>query len=85
MSKGFRGIAPHIRGRVFVLRTLRPQRARGSRRTVLYGMEVTNAHTGKVIASDNCTDLAKLVTLAHEATAAARGAWTFNIKQAALK
>lgn len=68
--------APHIRGRVFVQK-------RGTRPH--YAMEVINARTGAVLASDDCSRLDRIVELAHEATAVARGAWFWDYKRKALK
>jgi hypothetical protein len=46
----------------------------------MFGMEVVNTRTGRVLASDNCCVLADLVDLAHEATGAFRGGWFWSIR-----
>jgi hypothetical protein len=64
--------AGHIRGRVYRM---------GYKTRLgdwMWGMEVINTTTGQVIASDNCADLASLVDLCDEATAAARAAWFWS-------
>lgn len=71
----FARTAPHIRGRVFVMRPATRRMA------TLYGLEVRNTRTGKVLVTDNCTSLASIVDECHEATAAARAAWFFTFRQ----
>lgn len=80
---GFRDIAPHIRGRVFV-------RHRPSLQPIVC-FEVINTRTGRVLASDNValhtrygSGLPKIVRACHEAVAAARGAWTYDLRRSAL-
>lgn len=75
----FATVARHIRGRVFVLTPA------NGRRATLYGLEVRNERTGRVLATDNCTHLGRLVDECHEATAAARGAWLFNFRRKDVK
>lgn len=72
-------VAPHIRGRVF---RVTPGY---KRRRALWGMEVVNTHTGKVLASDNCTHLPSLIAECDEATACARAAWFWSFKPKDLR
>jgi hypothetical protein len=69
----YRRIAPHIRGRVFFMHHGRHRR--------IWGMEVVNTHTGKVLASDNCSDYRSIVDLCNEVTAVARAAWFWEFRR----
>jgi hypothetical protein len=75
----YRRIAPHIRGRVF------STKRRTSYGDMMWGMEVVNTNTGKVLVTDNCADLDRLLRECHETVAAARGAWMFEFRQKDLK
>lgn len=75
----FGDTAPHIRGKVRVLGN-----------SVWF--EVINTRTGDILATDNIalhthygSGLPDIVQACVEATAAARGAWTYNFKREALK
>lgn len=68
--------ARHIRGRVFAIRGRRT-----SFGDQMFGMEVVNTLTGKVLIDDNCADYQRLVASCHEATAVARGAWFYSLRK----
>ena len=84
MSSDFGRTAQHIRGRVFVMRPRGEHYRRGLVQT-LYGMEVINTNTGRVIASDNCTSWDALIAVCIEATAVARAAWFWGYDRKAVR
>lgn len=75
----FARTARHIRARVFQA---------GYRTTYgdqMWNLEVINTRTGRVLITDNCADLQRLLKLAHEATAVARGTWHFSLNKKAVQ
>ena len=70
-----RTTAPHIRGRIYV----QPRHRKCD--FPIYYMEVVNLSTGKVIATDNCRDLGRLVDTCREATIIARGTWFWSYRK----
>lgn len=70
----FSRTAPHIRGRVYV--DVDHRTTCGDQ---MYAMEVVNTRTGKVLITDNCANLGRLVKACHEATAAARSTWFYSL------
>lgn len=71
--------APHIRGRVY---------SAGYRTRYgdqMWNLEVVNTRTGRVLITDNCADLERLLAQAHEATAIARGTWFYGLTRKAVQ
>lgn len=71
-TRPYANVAPHIRGRVF-------------KRGKTTFMQVVNTSTGRVLASDNTNCWDSIVHQAHEATAIARGAWTYALDRKELR
>lgn len=74
-SRRYARMAPHVRGRVFLLRPP------SSDRRALWGMEILNGNTGRVLATDSCTELGSLIALADEATAVYRAGWFWSVRK----
>lgn len=51
----------------------------------MWNMEVVNTRTGKVLATDNCSNLTALVDLCAEATACARATWFWSFTKRAVR
>ncbi len=75
--------APWIRGRVFPKERLNIWNYEGrlSRTMLSYGLEVVNTHTGKVLVTDDSTNLSALMDECRVAVIAARLAWFYGIEQ----